>query len=605
MNKAKKTNRSFFSTPLSPEFEKERKRIFNRAVIVGSLLCGILVPLFGLLDLVSKPHMFWLFSAVRLGVTVICLTVYFVSKTPFGGKYPYPLSVVVVLSVCGSIALMCHLDQGPVDPYYAGINLPLVGYGIMFPATFLEAVFLFTLVWLSYFVPNLFLLKPLEWELFVSNNFFLISTIIIATAGTQFNLQHRINQWNAHRRLRLAHRKIKNHANELEEKVKERTQRLLQSERLAVVGQLAGGVAHDFNNILTAIMGIGELLLNSLSEDDPIRHDVEGICRVGRRAADLVKQLLAFSRRQILTPKVLNLNEVIRDVGKMLRRLIGEDIELSINTFPNLGNVMADPVQMEQIILNVSVNARDAMPKGGKLSIETANVTLDKVDCKNTPISIPPGEYVMMAFSDTGTGMSKEVKTKIFEPFFTTKEMGRGTGLGLSTVYGIVKQSNGDILVDSEKGKGATITVYLPRVEESEKTPDKPTKTLSSLPKGKETILLVEDEDDVRTFTARALEEQGYKVLQAREGQVALDIVEQYDGNIDLLVTDIVMPRMDGKTLAERLRAQRSTMKVLLISGYTEKMMDHQGVIDYRIPFLQKPFTMEALMQAVEKALGE
>jgi nitrogen-specific signal transduction histidine kinase len=398
--------------------------------------------------------------------------------------------------------------------------------------------------------------------------------------------------------LEAAHCKIKNHAKELEEKVQERTQRMLQSERLAVVGQLAGGVAHDFNNFLTAIMGISELLLHSLPDEDTHRQDIESIARVGKRAAGLVKQLLAFSRRQIMVPQTLELNKVILDLKKMLLRVIGEHIEIEMRCGSDLGYILADPVQIEQIILNLCVNARDAMPDGGKLIIETDHTNLDRLYIRQRDLSIPPGEYIMLAISDTGIGMTEEVKRKIFEPFFTTKEDGAGTGLGLSSVYGIVKQSNGDILVYSELNKGTTFRIYLPSIAAGGDVL-KEDKAKKQLPRGKETILLVEDEDDVRNLTARMLEQQGYKVIQASEGREAIKISRKHKGHIDLLMTDVIMPHMNGKVLADQLLAERMNLKVLFLSGYTDNMIIHKGIIESHNTFLQKPYTMEALSHKI------
>lgn len=595
MLKIKKKINMLTHFSLEDQFEQERKKILNHAVTLGSAMCAIIVPVFGLLDLVAKPHMIKPFMLLRLIVTLMCIGIYYLSKSKIGEKYTYPLSAVVGLSVCGSIAYMCFLDMGPTDPYYAGINLPLLGFGIMLPLTMTEGIILFGLVWMSYLIPNWLILEPYETSTFISNNFFLLSTIIISLVGCQFNLIHQRNQWNVHRKLRAAHKKIKNHANELEQKVQERTQCLLQSERLAVVGQLAGGIAHDFNNHLTAILGISELMKDTFDETDKRRNDVESIYRVGRRAADLVRQLLAFSRRQILMPKILNLNDVLDEVEKMLKRLIGEHIELIVSKAPDLGFVRADPVQIEQIILNLAVNARDAMCDGGRLIIETDNISLDKAYCKHVRVSVPPGDYVMLAITDTGMGMSEDVRLKIFEPFFTTKEQGKGTGLGLSTVYGIVKQSNGDIFVYSEEGKGTTFKVYLPRVkDESPKAEDTHVKT-EDLPKGKETILLVEDEEVVRKLTARMLEKQGYTVIQAEEGQKALELTRDHTGRIDLLVTDVVMPNMGGRALAEHLQSQSDDLKVLYISGYTDKTVHLQNIVDSNAEFLQKPYTLETL----------
>jgi len=595
MTKKKSIKKKAQSNTLVTQFDKERKLIINRAVIIGSLLASLLVPLFGFLDLVFKPDMVWTYSAIRIPTTAVAFTVFLLSRRSAGKKYPYPLAAILSVTVCGCISLMCLLDQGPTDPYYAGINLPLLGVGIMLPLTIGEGLLIFGLVWLTYLIPNMFLVQPGELGLFLNNNFFLVSTMIIAMVGSQYTLRHTRNQWLSHRRLRSAHKKIKNHANELEKKVQERTQRLLQSERLAVVGQLAGGIAHDFNNILTAILGISELLLTSLPEEDTSREDIESISRMGRRAADLVKQLLAFSRRQILVPKILQLNETIDKAKKILSRIIGENIELIVHTNPDLGTIKVDPVQVEQIILNLAVNARDAMPDGGKLIIETNQINLDKAYCKTRQIPLNPGKYAMLSVSDTGSGMKDEVISKIFEPFFTTKEKGRGTGLGLSSVYGIVKQSRGDIVVYSEEEKGTTFKVYLPIVEDEETKSQNADIKPAVLPRGKETILLVEDEDEVRTLTARMLEKQGYNVMQASEGYEAIALSKQYAGFIHLLMTDVIMPNMNGRILAEQLTTQRQDMKVLYLSGYTENMMMHQGILDLASSFLQKPYTLETL----------
>ncbi|MFC1502408.1 response regulator [bacterium] len=584
---------------LNLQFEFERKRIVHRAVELGALLCAIIVPIFCGLDLIFKPHIFWTFASIRIFTTVVVIFIYILSKSPAGAKNPQFLASILATVVCGSVALMCHLDMGPSDPYYAGINLPLLGIGIMVPLTLGEGILVFGLIWLLYFVPSLFQLQPSELKIFINNNFFLLSTIIISLVGSQFQLFNRKRIWQTNRRLQAANRKIKSHAEELEEKVKERTQRLLQSERLAVVGQLAGGVAHDFNNILTAILGMAHLMLQSLPKKNVLREDVISIQRAGNRAVGLVKQLLAFSRRQILSPKFLNINDIIIDVEKMLQRLIGEDIELLVNMEPKLGHALADPVQIEQIILNLAVNSRDAMPNGGQLIIETKNIHLDKSYCNMGKVSLPPGNYIMLAVSDTGQGMGNDIKTKIFEPFFTTKESGCGTGLGLSTVYGIVKQSHGDILVYSEENKGTTFKIYFPKEKAKNRTTKlKPSKTIP-LRKGKETILLVEDEEDVRSLTARMLRRQGYKVIQAEEGRSALAKMEKYKGSIDLLVTDVIMPHMNGKDLAERLKQIQKKMKVLFISGHIDSMIAHQGIDQPSTPFLQKPYTFETLHKKI------
>ncbi len=374
-------------------------------------------------------------------------------------------------------------------------------------------------------------------------------------------------------------------------------QQYRQAQRMEAVGRLAAGIAHDFNNLLTAINGFADLLKVELSSDDPLQELVDKILRSGRRAADLVRQLLAFSRKQVITPRLLDLNVVVTDMNKMLRRIIGEHIELEIVLTPDLWSVKADPAQMEQVIVNLAVNARDAMPDGGRLTIKTANVILgtDHLDAQ-------PGQYVLLTVSDTGIGMSEDIQARLFEPFFTTKEQGKGTGLGLATIFGIVKQSEGHISVDSKPGQGATFKVYLPRVAEATAPKTEPGLT-SSLPQGTETILLVEDESAVRELAARVLQQQGYTVLEAANGQEALRLTQAHNQEIHLLLTDVIMPHMDGKLLADRLKGIHPQIKVLFMSGYTGDTISHHGVLDSGVMFIQKPFSPATLARKVRDVL--
>lgn len=377
---------------------------------------------------------------------------------------------------------------------------------------------------------------------------------------------------------------------------------LQQSQKLEAIGQLAGGVAHDFNNLLTAILGYTDLSLRRSDLDDPIRHNLEETKRAAERAASLIRQLLAFSRKQILEPKLLDLNIVVRDMHKMLTRLIGENIDLATKQASDLGIVKADPCQVEQIIVNLVVNARDAMPRGGKVTIETANATLSDDDA-SIHVSVTPGPYVMLAVSDTGTGIDEETQARIFEPFFTTKEVGKGTGLGLSTVYGIVKQSGGSIWVYSQPNAGTVFKVYLPRVEAANPSIEKTTSDSRLLFHGSETILLVEDEDVVRGLTRKILSEAGYNVLEARSGHEAMRLCRDYRGTIDLLLTDVVMPETSGKEVADRLGELRPAARVLYMSGYTDEAIVRHGVLDANVEFIQKPFTWARLGKKVRDVL--
>jgi PAS domain S-box-containing protein len=373
-----------------------------------------------------------------------------------------------------------------------------------------------------------------------------------------------------------------------------------QSQKMEAVGVLAGGVAHDFNNLLSVINGYTELLLQEADQNDSRRSDLEEIKQAGERAASLTSQLLAFSRKQILCPSMLNLDDVISEMSKMLRRLIGEDIELVCATHSAPELVYADEGQIQQIIMNLIVNARDAMPQGGKLTIETANIDLDdSCICEHV---IPPGNYTMVAISDNGIGMDAKTRSRIFEPFFTTKEPGKGSGMGLSTVYGIVKQSNGYVFAYSESGKGTTFKIYLPRVQRKDNMLSVNTNATQNLG-GTETVLLVEDETSVRTLTARILREQGYTVLEASSSREALREAREYDGEIHLILTDVVMPEMSGKILASQIEAERPGIKSLFVSGYTDDAIVRHGILESNVVFLQKPFTVSMLTSKVRETI--
>jgi PAS domain S-box-containing protein len=378
---------------------------------------------------------------------------------------------------------------------------------------------------------------------------------------------------------------------------------LRQAQKMEAVGQLAGGIAHDFNNLLTAIQGNAELLLTALDGHDPRRMDVHEIGRAAHRAATLTRQLLAFSRKQVLQPRIVNLNLVVTDLTAMLRRIIGEDVELQLDLDPRLGPVLADAGQVEQVITNLSVNARDAMPLGGTLTLRTRNVSADEVPAGDPEAPPLLGELVALSVADTGTGMDERTRARLFEPFFTTKELGRGTGLGLATVYGIVRQSGGHIRVGTRLGEGSTFTVYLPRAEgEAELEPL--SEAVGVPAPGTETVLIVEDEDAVRLLARRVLTGRGYRVLDAPGAAEALALIDQGRRHIDLLVTDIVMPGMGGPALAERLAALQPGLRVLYITGYAEEAIQRQGALPAGGALLEKPFTADQLARRVRESIS-
>jgi signal transduction histidine kinase len=419
--------------------------------------------------------------------------------------------------------------------------------------------------------------------------------------ATDFVLKGRLNRLALAVRRALAEVAARNEKLLAEKALRKSEDQLRQAQKLEAIGQLAGGIAHDFNNLLTVINGRSQLMMTRLKPGDKMRSELELIYKTGERAAKLTRQLLAFSRQQVLEPRVICLNTVAVEMEKMLRRLIPENIELMTSLDQTLGRVKVDPSQIEQVILNLVVNARDAMPNGGKLVIETANKTLNEDYCR-ARTDLTPGRYVRLAVSDTGHGMSDLIRARIFEPFFTTKGKDKGTGLGLSTVFGIVKQSHGHIEVYSEVGKGTSFKIYFPQTDESASMTSG---TRTAVPEGKEVILIVEDEKDVRDFVRDLLEANNYLVLLAQDGNEALSLCESHKDRIDLLVSDVVMPNLGGPELVEKLRPLHPETKLLFMSGYTDRAIVRDGVLESGMDFIHKPFTPQSLARKVREVLDK
>ncbi|MBD3266267.1 response regulator, partial [bacterium] len=378
-------------------------------------------------------------------------------------------------------------------------------------------------------------------------------------------------------------------------------EQLQQSQKMEAIGTLAGGVAHDFNNILMTILGNSQMVLENLKKEDPIREEIQQIYQAGERATSLTSQLLAFSRKQVIHPQIMGLDTKIQELEKMLQRILGEDIDMSITCETGVSPIKADPGQIDQVIMNLAVNARDAMPLGGQFRIEARNVHLDR-SLADTHLDLSAGDYVLLSISDTGSGIPKEIQYKIFEPFFTTKQKGKGTGLGLSTVYGIVKQNGGSITVYSEGSKGATFKLYFPRATQTKVTGKEPSQSARD-DSGTETILVIEDEEMVRSYVRRALTKKGYQVLTAGYYREALDAFNQAPTPVDLVLTDVILPHKSGKEISDKLLAMNPSMKIIFMSGYTDDEILRHNILHAQANYIQKPFAPADLLKIVRDVL--
>lgn len=622
------------------DFRKDQESLTRIWVDKLSLIGVILVPLFSVVDALLYPELFMQFLQYRLIASVSCIVIFIINRRWNLGVHSATLAIIGYYIVGFCIIRMIWDVGGYATPYYAGLNLVFVAFGVLYPLQVrtitlhcigLYLIYLLGVMWLDPTAPYMFdpTLAPPDdpavtmYRLFLSNNSFVISSLFIIIIASAVGSNLRFREYKSRIELEGAKRELQRSNEMLEitlarkhrdlienlqekklvEEMKDRLEeQLVQSQKLEAIGRLAGGVAHDFNNILTVIKVNGDLLLMRMEEDNPYRKKITEIRHASERAAALIRQLLAFSRKQMLQPCDLDLNEVILSMNDLLERLIGEDIELGLTLSDNLGKVKADPSQIEQVVMNLVVNARDAMPMGGYITIQTRNVYFDRKQAVSREGSLREGDYVLMSVSDTGEGMDKEVQSHIFEPFYTTKDVGKGTGLGLSTVYGIVRQSEGAVTVYSEIGKGTAFKVYLPCCQNGnghtvEQEP------VGELQQGQETILLVEDDEPVRKIANEILHENGYKILDAQSGNDALEICKTFSGKIDLLLTDVIMPQMSGAELSRIVTAMRPQIQVLYMSGYTDDAISHHGILDKGVTLLDKPFTAHSLTQKVRDVL--
>jgi signal transduction histidine kinase/CheY-like chemotaxis protein len=572
------------------------------------------------LDYLVTPENFPLFLRYRAVVSLLLLAGYFLTQR-LPQAYLSSLAFVLVAGAATAIELLILNFGGHESPYYVGMILLGISVVGFVPARFLFHLAITSVMYAIYLLPILFSETITGHRDFLISNAFMVlifstmllmrymsGKILVAELGLQYDLgqyRERLEMVVEERTaaLRDAVKDLKKEIVEHQraEEERERLQaQLLQAQKMESIGRLAGGIAHDFNNILTAILSYAELSLMKLPANDPLRGHQISIQEASEKAAALTHQLLAFSRRQVLEMKAVDLNAVVTGIAKMLTRMIGEDVSLELKTGATVSTVRADESQLEQVLMNLAVNARDAMPSGGRLLIETADVDPDDVSLQALGMKAP-GAHVMLSVTDSGAGMSTEVRERIFEPFFTTKELGRGTGLGLATVYGIVKQHGGNIIVDSEPGKGTIFRIFLPVTVEP--GPQQDAEPSGPLPEGVETILVVEDDELVRDLIQEVLAPLGYRVLTTATGDEAVKASDSLPGSLDLLLTDVVMPGMNGRQLAEVMRTKRPGIKVLFMTGYTQDALSTQGILEPGVALIHKPLRAGTLTRQIRQVL--
>jgi signal transduction histidine kinase/ActR/RegA family two-component response regulator len=560
-----------------------------------------LFSVFSIADYFYARDKFILFAVLRVLILPSCLLVNFAVKRTRNLRTLQSWGAFYVFINAILITVLAILAGGKSSGYYAGLNLCAISAGSFIPWTSASLICNLALIYCPFLAWSLFTWGTQDNSIFITHMFFMGATVIITLVIRRFNEQYRMSAI----RSRVAlDSELERRAAIIEEKTEEAislAEQFRQAQKMEAVGRLAGGIAHDFNNLLMVIQSYTEMMQDDLPPENVMRKNTGQVLKAAQRAANLTRQMLAFSRKQILSPVVLDLNAVIGDTAQMLKRLIGEDIEFRVVSAGSLWAIAADPDQIVQVVMNLCVNARDAMAQGGTLTISTENASSMEMHMGGH-FYVTPGEYVKLSVADTGVGISQEMQEHIFEPFFTTKEVGKGTGLGLATVYGIVKQSGGYIWVESEPGHGTRFTIYLPRVQQAA-APEiaSPSETR---PRGNETILVAEDEQALRDAMCDYLRTLGYTVLAASDGPHALTLAAGHEGPIDLLISDVVMPRMSGRELSEALTHLRPTLRTIFMSGYTDDAVLRHGVKKIGAAFIQKPFRLGTLAHEVRTMLG-
>jgi len=591
---------------------KQRKFIMHRNICmqkaVNQLCITVCVFLFVifLYDFIVNKNNIINYPFIIPGVICFILLMYSINLFA-PKKKPYLLCLIVGITVAVSISLMYNFNPFSVISSLSTLILLVLYLGILLPLNIKESIFLFSLVWVSYLIPVFLYFDNYEEAVVGKNNVFILTSILLAVFWSKNNFKQRKKIWVLNQNYMSVKQKIKSGNNG--RKTRNQKNQISNTERAAFINQVISSFVHDLNNFLTIILGKSYLLSDSLPEGDENRQHIEAISKTCRRASSLIKKLLTVSNNQSSNPRKLNLNDIMNEVKDMVNYTISNnDINLVIKESSELHLVKADPLQIEQIMLNLCINARDAMPDGGSLILETGNVTLDEMYCKSRSLSLKPGKYVMISISDTGTGINKNIRSQIFKPFFTTKEKNSGTGLGLSSVYRIIKESKGDILLYTEEGKGTVFKLFFPACNSvpvcTYKTNDLyNTQHISHTLPDKATMLVVDDNESILHMTSCMLRNHGYKVLEAKNSEQALSLVEKYHSRIDLILSDVVLPEGSGKLLYEQVRKRCSNIGVLYTSGFTSYLLRHYDLLDNDYDLIQKPFTTRELINKVKDAL--